>query len=303
MLRILHFSDVHVDLPLSTLPWTTWLGKRALGGVNHALRRRKHFAHAVDKLAALARFADEQAVDFAVCTGDYTILGTAPELELAARSVEPLTRRPLGFATVPGNHDVYLGDSVREARFEKHFAKWMASDRPELATDGPFPFVRLVGDEVAVVGVSSARPNPEPWRSSGRVPDAQLAGLRRVLSDEAVRRRFVIVMTHYAPRLWNGRPDSLTHGLDNASELLAVIAELPRGCLLHGHVHRRYAVQEPGVRPWMLGAGSTTQEGREGLWLLEVGAAGARATPGTFREGHYVLEPEGCVSLDGGGPV
>ncbi|GAB4214779.1 MAG: metallophosphoesterase [Sandaracinaceae bacterium] len=291
MVRILHFSDVHVDLPLSTLPWTTWLGKRALGGLNHALRRRKHFERAVDKLGALARFADEQAVDFAVCTGDYTILGTDPELDLAERSVAPLTRRPLGFATVPGNHDVYLGDSVREGRFEKHFAKYMRSDRPDLATDGPFPFVRWVGEDAVVVGVSSSRPNPEPWRSSGRVPEAQLEGLRRVLADEAVRARFVIVMTHYAPRLWNGRPDSLTHGLDNADALLEVIARVPRGCLLHGHVHKRYAVRIPGVTPVLLGAGSTTLEGREGLWLLEVDGSVASATPGTFRDGRYVLEP------------
>jgi 3',5'-cyclic AMP phosphodiesterase CpdA len=292
MVRILHFSDVHVDLPLSTLPWTTWLGKRALGGLNHAVRRRKHFARAVDKLAVLARFADEQAIDFAVCTGDYTILGTEPELELAARAVEPLTRRPLGFATVPGNHDVYLEDSVREGRFEKHFAKHMRSDRPDLATDGPFPFVRWVGDDVAVVGISSSRPNPEPWRSSGRVPEPQIEGLRRVLDDEAVKRRFVVVMTHYAPRLWNGRPDSVSHGLDNADALLEVIAGVSHGCLLHGHVHRRYSVRVPGVAATLLGAGSTTQEGREGLWVLEVEGAAATATPGTFRGGRYVLEPD-----------
>jgi len=297
VIRVLHFSDVHVDLPLASLPWTTWLGKRALGGANHALRRRKYFVDAVDKLAALAEFAEQQAIDLALCTGDYTILGTAPELDLAARAVEPLTRRPLGFATVPGNHDVYLGDSVREQRFEKHFAKWMRSDRPELATDGAFPFVRFVGEHLAVVGVSSARPNPEPWRSSGRVPEAQLEGLARVLLDPAVRERFVIVMTHYAPRLWNGRPDSITHGLENADALLATLAELPRGCLIHGHVHRRFAVREPGVRPMLLGAGSTTQAGREGLWVIEVAADGAWASPGTFRDGRYVLEESGRLSL------
>ena len=297
MIRVLHFSDVHVDMALSSLPWTTWLSKRAIGGLNHALRRRRHFLEAVDKLGALARFADAQQIDLALCTGDYTILGTEPELELAARSVAPLTTRPLGFATVPGNHDLYLGDSVREGRFEKHFAKWMTSDRPELATDGPFPFVRLVGDTLAVIGISSARPTPEPWRSSGRVPDAQLEGLARALVLPEVRDRFVIVMTHYAPRLWNGRPDSITHGLDNADALLASIAELPRGCLIHGHVHRRYAVRAEGVRPWLLGAGSTTQEGREGLWVLEIDRGAAHATPGHYADGAYRLDAAARLSL------
>ncbi len=298
MIRVLHFSDVHVDLPLTSLPWTTWLGKRAIGGLNHALRRRKHFVHAVDKLGELARFADEQRIDLALCTGDYTILGTLPELDLAARSIEPLTKRPLGFATVPGNHDVYLGDSVREARFEKHFAKWMVSDRPDLATDGAFPFVRLIGDALAVVGVSSARPNPEPWRSSGRIPDLQLDGLRRVLAEPSVRDRFVIVMTHYAPRLWNGRPDSVTHGLENADALLEILATIPRGCLLHGHVHRRYALRVPSVTPMLLGAGSTTQEGREGLWVIEVERDRATATPGGYENGAYRLDESGRLSLD-----
>jgi 3',5'-cyclic AMP phosphodiesterase CpdA len=298
MIRVLHFSDVHVDLPLLSLPWTTWLGKRAIGGLNHALRRRKHFVHAVDKLAALARFADAQQVDLALCTGDYTILGTLPELDLAARAIEPLTHRPLGFATVPGNHDVYLGDSVREERFEKHFAKWMQSDRPDLATDGPFPFVRLFGDSLAVIGVSSARPNPEPWRSSGRIPELQIDGLRRALADAAVRDRFVIVMTHYAPRLWNGRPDSITHGLENADALLEAIASIPRGCLIHGHVHRRFSLRAPGVRPMLLGAGSTTQEGREGLWMIEIEPHGAQAIPGHFVDGAYRLDEPGRLSLD-----
>lgn len=292
MIRILHLSDVHVDTPLSAVPWTDWLGKRAIGGLNHALRRRRYFRDAASKLEALARFADEQAIDLVLSTGDYTILGTAPEFELARRSIEGLTHRPLGFATVPGNHDLYLHDSTRERRFEKHFAKWMTSDRPELQVDGPFPFVRLYGDTLAVVGVSSARPNPEPWRSSGRVPEAQLEALRRLLALPEVRSRFVIVMTHYAPRLWNGRPDSRSHGLENADELLRAVAELPRGAVLHGHVHRRYAVREPGVRPWLLCAGSTTMAGREGLWVLEIDQEGASAIPGTYRDGRYLLEDD-----------
>lgn len=33
--------------------------------------------------------------------------------------------------------------------------------------DGPWPLLRLIGENLAVVGVNSARPNPLPWRSSG----------------------------------------------------------------------------------------------------------------------------------------
>jgi 3',5'-cyclic AMP phosphodiesterase CpdA len=144
---------------------------------------------------------------------------------------------------------------------------------------------------VALVAVNSARPNPQPWRSSGAIPPAQLAALVKVLADDRVRDRFVFVITHYAPRLANGKPDKLMHGLDNADELLSICADLPRGAILHGHVHRCFRVRVPGVRPAMFGAGSTTQDGREGLWLFEIGA-NSTATRGTWATDRYVLTEE-----------
>lgn len=294
-LRILHFSDVHVDSSFAELPWSTWLSKRALGGLNHALRRRRSFVDAGRKLADLARFADAHEVALSVCTGDCTILGTEREMARAFEAIEPMSRRPFGLAIVPGNHDVYLEDAVRDARFAKYFGKFMTTDLPEMAVERGFPFVRWVGDEVVVVGVESARPNPAPWRSSGRIPDAQLGALERILSRADVRRRFVLVLTHYAPRLWDGRPDTLLHGLENADAFLKVVSGVERGCVLHGHVHRRYAVRVPGVRPLLLGAGSATQAGREGFWLLDVERE--LAIPGAYRSGQYVLERDCAVSL------
>lgn len=292
-MRILHFSDVHVDVPASAVPMRDWFGKRLIGGLNHALRRRPQFARAKEKLAALARFAAQENVDLAMGTGDFTILGTEPELIASAAAVAPLASRPLGLVVLPGNHDLYLLDGVREARFGKHFDAWMTTDCPDLATDGAWPRVRLF-EGCAIVSISSARPNPEPWRSSGRVPDAQLAGLRRALIDSRLRGRFVIVATHYAPRKESGQPDSALHGLENADALLDAISSLERGCLVHGHIHKRYRLQLPGVAPSILCAGSTTQEGREGLWVLDVDDAGnATATPGRWEDARgYVLDAQ-----------
>ena len=291
-MRILHFSDVHVDFPVGSLPWTTWLSKRALGGLNHAARRRSHFLHAREKLGLLHRFAIEQAVDVALCTGDYTILGTAPEIDSAFEVMRPFTEGPFCFATVPGNHDLYLEDSVRDGRFPRHFGPWMKSVRP-----GAWPFVQLPSDDVAIIGIESARPNPEPWRSSGRIPDAQLEALRSLLREEEIRRRFVIVMTHYAPRLWSGEPDSASHGLENADAFIHALSDIERGCVLHGHVHRRYSVPLLPSKIQALCAGSTTQEGREGLWLIDHRAGLARATPGVFSEGQYRLVESESVTL------
>lgn len=292
MTRILHVSDLHVDAPLGELPLSTWLSKRALGGVNHALRRRSHFLEAEAKLAKLGVFASTHAVDLALCTGDYTILGTELEHDVALRAIAPLTTRPLGFVTVPGNHDVYLRDAIDDGRFARRFGAWTRTELSEHATASGFPFVRFVGEHVAIVGVTSVRPNPEPWRSSGLVPEAELVKLRAILGDPRVAERFVVVMTHYAPRLWNGLPDSRSHGLDNADAFLAELRAIRRGVLLHGHVHRRYAVELPGTSIRALCAGSSTQAGREGLWVLDVDGTSASATPGAYRDGSYVLEAE-----------
>jgi 3',5'-cyclic AMP phosphodiesterase CpdA len=294
-MRVLHLSDVHVDVPLWQMPWRQMWNKRLLGGANLVLRRHAHFADARQKLALLAEFAREQSVDLVICTGDYTALGTEPELIAARSAIDALTRFPSGYVTVPGNHDVYLPDVVRDGRFERHFGDLLRSDLPEACADGPWPVVRFIGDDVAVLAVNSARPNPELWRSNGRIPDVQLQALARLCADPRVHSRFVFIATHYAPRRADGSPDRPLHGLENADALLSVCASLPRAALLHGHIHWRFALQLPEMPMRIFGSGSTTCSGREGLWLFDVQAGSARAVPGTFRDGRYVLEPEGAV--------
>jgi 3',5'-cyclic AMP phosphodiesterase CpdA len=295
--RILHFSDIHVDVSLRRIPLRDWLGKRVLGGANHVLRRGRDFRRAREKLAALGRFAEEHRVEVAICTGDYTILGTDVELEAAREAVDPVTRLPLVYITVPGNHDVYLPDSVRERRFEKYFGEFFRNDLPEHASPDGWPQVRLIGERVAVVTVRSARPNPQPWLSSGMVGPGELDALARVLRDPRVAERFVIVATHYALRRPDGSPDGFLHRLENADALQSVIAEVPRGCLLHGHIHRRFWLRLPGVRPAILGAGSATHEGHEGFWMLEIDAGGGVATPGWFDGAGYRLDTRAAVPV------
>lgn len=296
MIRVLHFSDVHVDVALSQMPLRDLLvPKRMLGAANLELRRRKHFKQAREKLAELARFAEREAIDLAICTGDYTALGTEPEMIAARAAIDAVTKRPLGFVTVPGNHDIYVDDAAH-ALFARVFGDLLASDLPEHAVDGPFPIVRLVGADLAVVAVNSARPNPQLWRSSGRIPDVQLAALSRVLDDPRVASRFVLLITHYAPRRADGTPDKKLHGLDNADALLALCERLPRLAILHGHIHRRYHVLGPAGQK-LFGAGSATQEHRKGVWVLELDAAGSLAIPGGWNGASYVLDRQAAVAF------
>ena len=97
---------------------------------------------------------------------------------------------------MPGNHDLYVGDVIREGRFEASFGETLKTELPEYSVaGGVWPWVRWLGDAVAVVGVNSARPNPPPWRSSGEIASAQLEALGALLRDPRLQRRFVFVMT------------------------------------------------------------------------------------------------------------
>ncbi len=277
-IRLLHFSDPHVGLGLGRVPVRDWPGKRLVGGMNLARGRGRRFRDAVPRLRALARFAEAERFDAAVCTGDVSALGTDAELDAAREVLEPFFEAPLGFVCLPGNHDLYTASVLRERRFDRRFAAGLASDLPELRVEGPFPLVRLLGSTVAVVAVNSARPNPVPWRSSGRVPDAQVRALREALASDAVRDRFVVIATHYAPRRADGTPDSRLHGLENADDLLAACAGTRRGALLCGHIHHAFRVA-PDVGPEIFCAGSVSMEGHESGWCLEIHPNSAVARP------------------------
>jgi hypothetical protein len=193
---------------------------------------------------------------------------------------------------------LYLSDTVEAGWWDEHFGKLMKNDLPEHVVDGVWPQVWFPADGLAIVGVNSARANPKPTTSSGRIRDQEIEALIRILDDARLRDRFTIIATHYAPRLASGRRDRPAHGLENADALLRASACAAKGVILHGHIHWRYHVRVPETPVSMCCAGSTTHAGREGLWMLEVGNDRVTATPGSWDQSCYVLEPAGAVILD-----
>jgi 3',5'-cyclic AMP phosphodiesterase CpdA len=297
VVRVLHLSDVHFPLPFTRLELRRLLGKRALGAANLLLNRSRHFERAGEKLASLAAFADSTEVDLVIFTGDCTNLGTEPEFAAARDAIDGLTRAPMGFIPIPGNHDLYLKDSVEGRLFETYFGDFLSSDLDELSGSTGWPVVRLISDSIAVIAVNSSRPNPLPWASNGRVPDDQLSALGRALNHEKVADRFVFVITHFAPRRMDGTPDLAVHGFDNGEEFLGTCAGLRRGAILHGHIHRRYYLRVPGVNPSIFNAGSATYAGREGIWLFEVTADGLRAFPGRWTGEGYLVDRDAVIQM------
>ncbi|MEM7447874.1 MAG: metallophosphoesterase [Myxococcota bacterium] len=289
MTRILHVSDTHTAVPTRELPLREMVNKRLLGLGHLVVRRSRKFAESDKKIRKMADFAkDTLQADAVIHTGDFTALGTEEEMRAAREAMQCFDTVRLGLTVVPGNHDIYLSDSSYDS-FELEFARYLVGDLKDAPVEGPFPFVRFLDSTTAVVMVNSARPNPQPWRSSGRISDTQLKRLEELLELEEVRRRFVIVGTHYAPRLESGRPDSINHGLENADDFLGVCRRISFGALVFGHVHRCYVVSVPSLNAPLFCAGSAVHDGHEGFWCFDVGSKRASARSGFWNGNAYQL--------------
>ena len=283
-MRILHCSDPHFDLSLRTMPLRKWFGKRAVGALNLLGGRGRYFDEADEKILKLARFKEEQGVDLVLCTGDFTALGLKAEIEEAAELIAPLAQPPERFIALPGNHDIYAHDVIHSDAFNEFFGRYMQSDWPQYAVDGPWPFVRIFGDDLAVVGVNSAKPNPLPWRSDGHIPLRQLEALDRILQDSRLQNRWIFVMTHYAARRADGSPDTPHHGLKNADEFLRICRRIKKGAILNGHIHHCYRtdLRSEGLSIDLYCAGSVSMEGRECFWLFDVDRDGMSVRKGIY---------------------
>jgi hypothetical protein len=128
--------------------------------------------------------------------------------------------------------------------------------------------VRLL-EGVAIVGLKSPRVPVVPGASFGVIGRKQLEGLDAALADSRLHGRAVLIVVHHAPLNKAGRPDKPHHGLVDARALFRLVRG-PRFAVLHGHIHHRYHHEPTAERPHIFGAGSSTQEGREGYWLINV---------------------------------
>ncbi len=277
-MRFVHCSDVHITedyfaLPLHRLGWRRWLALAELtvGG------RAKRYARAPEALSAIVRDAQAHAVDHFILSGDLTAYALDGEFSGARAALGPLADDPRRCTVIPGNHDVFTPGSHRSGRFQRHFGHLLESDLPEYRTEGAFPFVRLLGQEAAVVGLLSARVPVTPGLSYGRIGATQLEGLAALLKDPRLDGRAVLVVVHHAPLTQKGRADRWSHGLRDAEALLRLLPG-SRYAVLHGHIHQRYHHPATENRPHIFGAGSSTEAGHEGYWVIEV--AGGRITGG-----------------------
>jgi len=254
MFRLAQISDPHFQ-GFRGARLRDFFGKRALGGLNLLLFRRRK--HNMALLQALVEDLSSRSVDHLALTGDMCNIALESEWNAALRWIEA-TRLPAEHVTViPGNHDAYVPQVVRDGVFERMFAQHQTA---ELRVDGAtYPFVRLRG-EVALVCTSTGVPTGDSsaW---GRLGESQLARLETLLTAPEVTGRRRVVLIHHPP-LVNRHGEE--RNLRDREALQAVLARTGADLVLHGHDHRDYFNDLPGPggnRIPVVGAGSASYDG------------------------------------------
>jgi 3',5'-cyclic AMP phosphodiesterase CpdA len=257
MIRLVHFSDVHLTAkPLGWRP-SDFFTKRLPGWINLKWLGRGHrFQHSEEVLRALATEVRSHPPDRIIFSGDATALGFETELAKTTAILGLNQDNCLPGLAVPGNHDYYTPAVAGSGLFERHFAPWQHGERLDGAI---YPFAQRVGS-AWLIGVNSCTGNRWFWDAAGSVDPGQLERLARLLDDLQPGPR--ILVTHYPVCLANGKPERRNHGLRNLAELLEV-AKRGRVCLwLHGHKHRPYFLTDAAqVGIPVICTGSATQTG------------------------------------------
>ncbi len=231
-LRFAHTSDIHLLDLKGVAPWR-YFNKRITGRINLALRRgKKHDGSLFDRATAEAH---AQGAERLVVTGDLTNLSLQPEFELVRRKLDAL---PFPATVIPGNHDTYTRGSVADARCEHYLGHHMDGERE---AGHAYPFVQRF-DGVALIGLNTGIATP-PLRAVGRLGEAQLSRLAKVLSALRQERRARIILIHH-PVLQGASSDHKR--LLDLEAFGAVVAEHGAELILHGHEHRRIDGTLPG---------------------------------------------------------
>lgn len=249
VVRLAHFSDIHVTAPPIAFGARPLLGKRMMGSLNYYIGgRRRHFENVEHRIQRLLEDVDGQGVDHALCTGDITQMSFREEFRRCAELFGDRLLQPKRYTVLPGNHDRYTHDTTN------HFEDWFGTIS---APDGKYPFRKDLDGNVTIVGLDVARPTGLT-SSSGFCGRPQLEATRTLLEDAELKSRFVIIALHYGLLRSNGNRDRPGHRIEDDRSLIELVNETDHriDMVVHGHMHRNYVVSSP-KRP-LVCAGSAT---------------------------------------------
>jgi 3',5'-cyclic AMP phosphodiesterase CpdA len=288
IIRLAHFSDIHVTASSCSWRPSDWLNKRMSAWINlYLLGRSKNFRHSDRILTTLRHELRQRNFDHVVFSGDATALGFEEEMRRAAELLG-VGETPAGLA-VPGNHDYCTRTAMHSGHFERYFAPWQSGER--IGSEA-YPFAQRVGP-VWLVAVNSSTANRLYWDARGRVGAAQLRRLEKLLAGLEPGPR--ILVTHYPIWLAHGRREHKFHGLRDLDDLISVAKRGGVVLWLHGHRHEHYYHAHSERTPFpIICAGSTTQRGRWSYNDYTLMGSHLRAVQRVFVEEHGSFR-DGCV--------
>ena len=273
---IAHISDIHLPTTRPRL-WELF-SKSFLSFLSwHHKRKRIHLPEVT---AALLEDMRAHNPDHICVTGDVANASFHSELEQARDWLEDLGS-PEKISFVPGNHDAI----VKRAEKKKplYFAKWMHSDDKVKKA----PYIQRK-DGVAFIGLDSAVATP-PTFASGRLGEAQLARLSRLLQKAGDEGLFRVVMIHHPPL---PKMAKYRKALRDAGTLQTVLQENGAELVLCGHTHipLKKTLETTNGDAQIYGAGSAS--------MLDLAGKGAahynlfEVKDGEFKAMQRVYDPE-----------
>ncbi|MBA2663481.1 MAG: metallophosphoesterase [Bradymonadaceae bacterium] len=243
-MKLGHISDLHVLELDRPRPWQ-FLNKRVVGGTNLLLNRSK--SHSTDVVKAALGQIDALGVDHIAISGDLTNLALDSEFAAAAEIVATINDASRRVSVVPGNHDYYTRGAARARRFETYFAPYLRSDLPDYQLASGYPFCKLLGEDVALVGLNSGIATPLLF-ATGQVDVEELRRAQALLDDPLVRERFKVVMIHHPVMPVNYKRVEFSRRLINADDVLRVVRRGDVDLVIHGHTHHFATLQLPKLR-------------------------------------------------------
>lgn len=245
--RILQLSDLHAGI-LDFQPGYC-LDKRFFGRLNQATMRHRHLT--LDRIPAFACLQRELEVDFTVCTGDLTSIGSEKEfLHCEKLLKDVLDYAGENFAFVPGNHDAYVRQSkpaLASAFRRLNGGRIELDDLPTVRRVGPVEFILL----------NAARPCAI-WLSTGELCGSVWEKLDYILSSRESDVKARVLVCHFPVCDHQGKSLSWRTKLMDYERLVAWAREGRFDAMLTGHVHYPFVHHIGGSQTLAVGAGSLT---------------------------------------------
>ena len=258
MVRLAHFSDIHISSKKLDWLFRDYFNKRLPGWINHRLLGRGYiFRNAERVLQSLFSELRQRPLDWLVFSGDATAMGFEAEIRRATELMNLDNGNILDGIAVPGNHDYHNAYAAKSGLFERYFAHWQKGER---IGEEIYPFAQKVKG-IWLIGINSSSGNRFPWDATGRAGKSQIERLEQLFHklDDSPK----VVVTHYPVCIANGGPESIFRLLRDLDEVVRV-AEQAKVCLwLHGHRHRAYQLAEHKYASFpVICSGSATQNNK-----------------------------------------